>query len=785
MKTSQLQVFAGTVARFARPSCYHWLNLQAVGDAWLFSARARIPIEAQLSAHDNRERARFNRKSGAANCSADHSCESWRPLVKRMLLPSAIVLALSMAASSSVVAHSSHDDDMHGEHVLAEAGEAGSASGVSTVAPRFGTWGIDTAAMDRSVKPGDDFFRYVNGKWAETSKIPDDRSSLGNFVVLRDLSEARVRGLVEGYAQGNPATDGDSAKVAAIYHSFIDVKKVDSLGIKPFKPLLKRIQSAKKREALASLMGDRGNFTESFFPIMVSDDQRDPDTYALYMGQGGLGLGDRELYLRDNFAPQRERYEAYIAQLLKLAGSNKSAAEAKAIMALETRIAEAHWTRAESRNRDKTYNPTTLAELSTTAPGFAWDAYFKAAGVDASGKIVLRQDTAIPKIAAIFAETPVETLQAWQIFQSLDNAAGLLSSEFDTARFEFRDKFMSGQPMQRERWKRAVSMAEAAMGEAIGRDYVKQYFPPDAKAKMDALVANVKVAMGARIDTLDWMSPETKAEAHAKLKGFGLKIGYPEKWRDYSGLKIVAGDVYGNAQRSKQFEWDYRRTRIGKPVDKAEWGMTPQTVNAYYSPVKNEIVFPAAILQPPFFDPEADAAVNYGGIGGVIGHEIIHGFDDQGRKSDGNGLLRDWWTAEDASKFEAQAKILGEQYAAYEFPTVPGVHIIPGATMGENIGDLGGITIALEAYRRSLDGKEDKVIDGFTGEQRFFLAWAQVWRTLYRDDALRQQLVGNSHSPGQIRAFAPLRNIDAWYAAFDVKPGDAAWISPENRVRIW
>jgi putative endopeptidase len=323
------------------------------------------------------------------------------------------------------------------------------------------------------------------------------------------------------------------------------------------------------------------------------------------------------------------------------------------------------------------------------------------------------------------------------------------------------------------------------MGEAIGRDYVQLYFPADAKAKMDALVANVKTAMGARLDQLEWMSPATKAEAHAKLAGFGLKIGHPDKWRDYSGLQVVNGDVLGNATRAMAFEWDYRRARIGQPVDKGEWGMTPQTVNAYYNSVKNEIVFPAAILQPPFFDPDADPAVNYGGIGGVIGHEIIHGFDDQGRKSDGNGLLRDWWTAEDAAKFEVQAARLGAQYEAYEFPQLPGMHINSKVAMGENIGDLGGLTISLEAYRRSLDGSEAPVIDGFTGEQRFFMGWAQVWRTLWRDDALRQQLVNGTHSPGHIRAFAPLRNIDAWYDAFDVSEADALWVAPEDRVRIW
>ncbi|MDQ3617671.1 MAG: peptidase M13, partial [Pseudomonadota bacterium] len=468
-----------------------------------------------------------------------------------------------------------------------------------------------------------------------------------------------------------------------------------------------------------------------------------------------------------------------------LAGWADPQAHAQKVMAMETRIAQAHWTRAESRDRDKTYNPVDLDKMATTAPGFPWATFFAAAGVGSAERVVVRQNTAVPKMATIFADTDLNTLKAWQAFHTVDDAAPLLSKAFVDAEFEFRSKFLSGQPEQRPRWKRGVAFAEGTMGEAVGRDFVELYFPADAKAKMDDLVANVKAAMGARLQQLDWMSPATKTEAMAKLAGFGLKIGHPDEWRDYSALQVASGDVFGNAKRSRQFEWDYRRNRLGVPVDKAEWGMTPQTVNAYYNSVKNEIVFPAAILQPPFFDPDADPAVNYGAIGGVIGHEIIHGFDDQGRKSDGAGLLRDWWTAEDAAKFEVQAAKLGAQYESYEFPQLPDMRINSKVAMGENIGDLGGLTIALEAYRRSLDGKPAPVIDGFSGEQRFFMGWAQVWRTLWRDDALRQQLVNGTHSPGQIRAFAPLRNMDAWYEAFNVTEADPLWVAPEDRVRIW
>jgi putative endopeptidase len=708
--------------------------------------------------------------------------------LKKTLLCAATALALALSAP--LAAHETDgcmDAACEQELLFATDNASGGGNAVPAAdATRYGSWGIDTAGMDRSAKPGVDFFGYVNGNWAKNTPIPSDRSSYGSFMVLRDLSEARVRSLVEGYALGDPAKDGDAAKVAALYRGFMDEAAIEALGAKPLKPHLAAIAKVKDKAAMADLMGRAsGGLGGSFFGAFVSDDARNPDRYALYLGQSGLGLGDREMYLDAKFAPQRERYQAYVEQMLTMAGWPKAKDNAAKIVAMETRIAQAHWTRAESRNRDKTYNPAMLAEMDAKAPGFPWATFFKAAGVDSAERAVLRQDTAFPKIAQVFAETDLDTLKAWQAFRTTDEAAPLLSKAFVEAEFEFRNKFLSGQPEQRPRWKRGVAFAEAAMGEAIGRDYTQLYFPAESKAKMDALVTNVKAAMRARLEKLEWMGPATKTEAMAKLENFGLKIGHPDKWRDYSGLTIVNGDVFGNAQRSRQFEWDYDRARIGQPVDKAEWGMTPQTVNAYYSSVKNEIVFPAAILQPPFFDPKADPAVNYGGIGGVIGHEIIHGFDDQGRKSDGKGMLRDWWTAEDAARFEAQAAKLGAQYEAYPFPQLPGMHINGRVAMGENIGDLGGLTIALEAYRRSLGGQPAPVIDGFTGEQRFFMGWSQVWRTLWRDDALRQQLVNGTHSPGHIRAFAPLRNIDAWYEAFGITEADPLWVAPKDRVRIW
>jgi putative endopeptidase len=699
------------------------------------------------------------------------------------------VSALTLAIAAPLAAADDHPCIDEGCTMVSLIGEAGGAqrSVAGTIqANRMGTWGIDTAGMDKSVKPGDDFFGFVNGNWARNSPIPADRSSYGGFAILRELSDARVRQLVESYPATDPRTGGDQPKVAAIYRSYMDEAAVEKLDAIPLLTRLAPIYQVKSKEDMAALMGrSLGGFGGSFFGAGVNDDAKNPTQYALSLRQSGLGLGDRAMYLDAKFRPQKERYQQYVAQMLEMAGwptAQKSAAD---VVALESKMAEAHWTIAEGRNRDKTYNPMSAAELQQAAPGFPWAAFRAGAGLDRADRLIVTQNTAVPKLAQIFSDADPQVLKAWQIFHTADEIAPLSSKRFADAEFDFRSKFLRGQPQQQERWKRAVNMAENTMGEAIGRDYVVQYFPAESKMKMDQLVTNLRSAMKARLERLSWMAPETKQEALKKLESFGLKIGYPEKWRDYSGLQIVSGDVVGNLERASQFEWDFRRNRIEQPVDKTEWSMTPQTVNAYYSSVKNEIVFPSAILQPPFFDPNADPAVNYGAIGGVIGHEITHGFDDQGRKSDGAGVLRDWWQPQDAAKFEAQATRLGNQYEAYDFAALPGMHINPRISMGENIGDLGGVLLALDAYRTSLNGQPAPVIEGFTGDQRVFLGWAQVWRTKFRDEALRQQLVNGPHSPGQIRAFAPLRNVDAWYEAFNVQPGDKNYVAPENRVRIW
>lgn len=699
-----------------------------------------------------------------------------------------LVSLIAIAAATPATAQDLHtciDEACTLESILPQDAASGTPATDAATATRYGRWGFDLAGMDKGVKPGNDWFDYVNGSWVKTTQIPADRSSYGAFAVLRDLSEARMRTLVEGYKPGD-AANPDRAKVATLYQGFMDEAAIERADAAPLLQRLAPVKAATTKDDVAVLMGkSMGGFGASFFGPGVNDDAKQPDVYALYLRQSGLGLGDRDLYLDPKFAPQVVRYQAYVAQMLGMANWPNAQAAAANIVAMETRIAQAHWTRAQSRDRDKTYNPMTLAQLQAQAPGFPWVKFWTAAGIDKANRAIVAQNTAFPKIAEVFATTDLDTLKAWQAFRTADDIAPLLSKRFVDANFDFRSKFLNGEPQQRDRWKRGIGVTERALGEAIGRDYVALYFPPASKTKMDELVGNLRIALRGRIDGLPWMGAATKQEAQAKLANFSVKVGYPDKWRDYSALQITPGDLIGNVERAGRFEWDYRRNRMGGPVDKAEWGMTPQTVNAYYNSVKNEIVFPAAILQPPFFDPDADPAVNYGGIGGVIGHEISHGFDDQGRKSDGKGVLRDWWTAQDAAKFEAQAVKLGAQYEAYTFEGLPGVKINGRASMGENIGDLGGVLISLDAYHTSLGGKPAPVLDGYSGDQRFFLGWGQVWRTLFRTEALRQQLVSDPHSPGQIRAINPLRNVDAWYKAFDVKPGDAQYLAPADRVRIW
>jgi len=652
----------------------------------------------------------------------------------------------------------------------------------STVARRFGTWGIDIAGMDRSVNPGDSFFEYANGAALRDMVIPADKTSIGVSVALIDLSEARSKAIITGLVARSDLA-GDEAKIADAYKAMMDETAVEKRGLAPLAPTLRAIAAIKTKSDMAAYMGKtKGMFGAAFFSTPIGGDEKNPSVNVLQLGQSGLGLPDRDYYLEASFATKKAKYEAYIADLLRAVAYPNAAQAAKDIVALETSIAEASWTRTERRDSTKTYNPMTLADLPAYAPGFDWAAFFNAAGVAKAKKIVVGENTAMPKIAKVFADTPLETLKAWETFRTADQAAPYLSSQFVDLQWGFRSKELSGAQAQRPRWKRSISVVEATLGEALGRDYVATYFPLESKAKMDTLVADLRTALKVRIDNLSWMSDATKAKAQEKLSRFGVKIGYPDKWRDYSALEVKADDLYGNMQRSNAFGWNYQLSKLDQPVDPLTWGMTPQTVNAYYSPTRNEIVFPAAILQPPFFDPEADPAVNYGGIGGVIGHEITHGFDDQGRHYDGAGFLADWWTAEDSTKFEAQAKIYGQQYDAFE--VLPGLHVKGSMTMGENIADLGGNLLGLDAYRMSLKGAPSPVLDSFTGDQRVFLGFAQVWRTKYREDAMRQRIASDVHSPAMFRVIGPVRNIEAWYKAFNVT-GGKYYLKPEDRVNIW
>ena len=656
----------------------------------------------------------------------------------------------------------------------------GPAPPLDTASPHYGTWGFDLSGRKTEVKPGDDFFAYANGTYLARTEIPSDRTRFGNFDQLSVLSENRVRGILE---DAMSAPTARTARIGAFYKAFMDADRIEQLGAAPIAPDLARIKAAATRDDLITLMGDHTRLHRALFGIYIGPDAKDPTRYAVESGSGGIGMPDKDYYLKPAFAATKAKYETYVAQMLTLAGWPDAEARAKDVVAFETRMAEASWERAERRNRDKTYNPMTPDELAAYAPGFDFKRLLVASDLGAVNRIILSDNTAFPKKAAIFAETPIETLKAWMAFGVADASAPYLSKAFVDAQFEFRSRTLGGQPEQRPRWKRAVAATNSALGEAVGEIYVAKYFPADSKAKMLELVANVRAALSARIDRLDWMSAETKTAAQAKLAKFTVKIGYPDHFRDYSAVVVKADDLYGSALSAEAADWTRDVVRLNQPVDRTEWGMTPQTVNAYYNPSLNEIVFPAAILQPPFFDPKADPAVNYGGIGGVIGHEISHGFDDQGRKSNGDGALKDWWTTEDAERFDARAAKLGAQYDAIE--PIPGEHINGKLTMGENIGDLGGINIALDAYHAHLKGVTAPNIDGFTGDQRFFMGYGQIWRSKTRDEALRQQLHTDPHSPGPARANAIVRNIDAWYDAFDVKPGDKLYLAPADRVKIW
>jgi putative endopeptidase len=663
--------------------------------------------------------------------------------------------------------------------------------------PQYGAWGFDTEGADLKTKPGDDFFRYANGAWLDRVQIPADKPGYSLRLAMSDLTEQRLHDLMEETAKkAEPKPATIESKVGAFYKSFMDEARIEKTGASAIKDKLNEVRASKTREALAAMMGrQNADFPGGIFAFGIDVDIKDPKHYTVYLGQAGLGLPDRDYYLKPDFAAKKDKYKAYSAQLLKLLEWPDAEKRAAEIIDFETKIADASWTKTQQRDPVATYNAMSIAELEALAPKFAWRKFLMEAGLPKVERVVVAEKSAFPKIVEVFDKASVETLQAWQAFNIADHAAPYLSKAFTDALFEMRNKTLSGQAEQKVRWKRAVQAVSGGdyaagdrydrfgnLGWAVGQLYSAKYFPPAAKAKIEELVANLKVAMHERIKRLDWMSEPTKVQALKKLDTYNIKVGYPDKARDYSKVEIRDDDLIGNVRRAAADDWAFYVQRLPEPVDMSDWGMTPQTNDAYNGALR-DIVFPAGILQPPMFDANADGAVNYGAIGGVIGHELTHGFDDQGRKFDAEGKLNDWWTAEDAKTFEARAKVLGEQYSKFE--PVSGAKVNGELTMGENIADLGGVVVALDAYRASLKGQPAPVIDGLTGEQRVFLGWAQAWRGKVRDDAVRRQVVSDPHSPRQYRVNGVMRNIDAWYDAFKVKPDEKLFVEPNARVRIW
>ncbi|MEI2454875.1 MULTISPECIES: M13 family metallopeptidase [Lysobacter] len=655
--------------------------------------------------------------------------------------------------------------------------------------PRLGSFGVDLSARDTQVKPGDDFNRYVNGHWLDSYQLKDYETSYGSFNALRDQSEAQVHAIIEELRQRQDLAPGsDARKLRDYYASYMDRAARDAAGVRPLQPVLDKIAKIDSKPALIAAFGE-ADLDGSAAPVRlgVDLDRKDPDQYLVGLRVGGLGLPDRDYYLNQDarFAGIRTAYLAHIERMLGFAGVSDAKARAQAVLALETELAKPQWERAKLRDRDKTYNVSSFAELGTQYPGYDWAAQLKAQGMPAIDRVNVATPSAVQPVLDVIGKTPLPVWRDYLTFHAMRNNAGLLSREIDDAAFAFNGTVLSGQKAQRDDWKRAVAAVTGmdGLGDAMGKLYVERNFSPQAKAAMQALVENLRKALRSNIEKIDWMGDATKAEAYRKLSTFRPKVGYPDKWRDYSSVAIVPNDLMANVMQLRRYGRADQVRRIGTRPDRDEWFMTPQTVNAYYNSTFNEIVFPAGILQAPFFDLNADPAVNYGGIGAVIGHEMGHGFDDQGSKSDFAGIQRNWWTDADRAGFEQRTKALGAQYDGY--CPLPGQCVNGALTMGENIGDLGGISMAYTAYQLSLGGKPAPVIDGLSGDQRFFLSWGQIWKGKYRDEALLNQIKTNPHSPSQYRANGPLRNFDPWYRAFEVKPGDAMYLAPEQRVRIW
>lgn len=654
----------------------------------------------------------------------------------------------------------------------------------SVEGPKFGEFGIDLTAIDSSVKPGDSFWHFVNGSWDQRTEIAADRINAGAMVVLADEAEAQVRAIVEDLAR-NSATSGKiGQQIGDFYASWMDEAGIEVAGTAPLKPYLAKIAGIRNKADLLRTFAQPG--MQSPLGLGMLPDPADPTRYTVMTGQGGLGLPNRDYYLveGEKYDQIRAAYRAYMVQIQKLAGVKNAEAKADRIIALETALAKSHWEPARQRDIKQIINPMNRAQLAELAPQVDWNRFLSTAGYGDIEIVIAAETSAITDTAKMLDSVSLSTWKEYLTFHFISDYARYLPKAFDDANFNFYSKTLRDVPQQRERWKRGVQLVNNALGEAVGRIYVERHYPPESSRQMSELIANLRAGLETRLAASTWMDDETKAQARIKLEAFDPRIGHPENWIDYSSLEVKRGDVLGNAVRAAHFAHELELSRLGKPVDRSLWEMTPQTVNAYYHPLMNQITFPAAILQAPFFDPKADPAINYGSIGAVIGHEIGHGFDDQGRQFDAEGRLRDWWTETSAKQFEERAEKLGAQFEQYE--PIPGSKINGKLTMGENIGDLGGLEMAYAAYRLYVaEHGEPPVLGGLTGDQRFFISFGQTWRSKIREGALRERLLTDPHSPAEYRVNGIVRNVDAWYKAFDVKPGDDLYLPPEQRVSIW
>lgn len=666
--------------------------------------------------------------------------------------------------------------------------EAGEESGDAMPAKANLASGIRMDYIDSSASPQQDFFNYANGAWIKNTKIPEDKSRYGAFDILTDKARDDVQAIVQNAGSSADAkTKGTEAQqIADFYQSYMDTDTVEKRGLAPLQSAFAAIDSIKDYSALSAYFATANRHSvDSPLGFYIDTDEKHPDQYIAYFGQSGLGLPDRDYYLKDDekFTQIQQQYRQHITTMLQLAGLSEDPAIADKIYAMEKALAEIQWPREQLRDREKNYNKIARTKLLEGGDHLNWQAYLSDSGLDKSDNFVFSALSYFEGLDDAIATFPLADWQWYMKWQTLSHYAPLLPQALDQENFNFYGKTLRGIEQQEERWKRAINTLNSQVGDPIGKLYVAQHFSPEAKQRMVALVENLREAYRQSILELDWMGAETKQKAIEKLKKFNPKIGYPDKWKDYSQLDIRPGDLFGNMIRANEFHYDYEINKLGKPIDRSEWFMTPQTVNAYYNPGMNEIVFPAAILQPPFFNMEADDAINYGAIGGVIGHEMGHGFDDQGAKSDGDGLLKNWWTEQDFAEFKRRTDKLVAQYSGYS--VLEGLAVNGNLTQGENIGDLGGLTIAYKAYQLSLNSKTPPVLDGFSGDQRFFLGWAQVWAIKYRDEELRRRILTDPHSPGQFRANGVLRNLPTFYAAFDVKPGDGMYLDEAQRVKIW